>query len=362
MSNDCGTNYLLIMERSHKISLLCTIIFYLWWNEKFTYETLHWVLQKCVLLAYLVGAFIVILYFKQERILYVPQPNKSLPRSNFSNPENMRSPVEWNLPYEEVRMKCSDHVLLHGWFIRHPTEMNKRYTILYFHGNASNIGSRLPFYAELFTQLDVNILTVDYRGYGDSEGEPSEPGLNIDAVTALEYLYSRPDIDHKKIIVFGRSLGGAVAISLLHSHADTKNHQHPVAGLIIENTFTSIADVAVNVLWPLRCLHPKIVAPLLSSKWISKDKIGELNMPILFISGLMDEIIPCSQMAKLYDIAIKRDPNQKRQPMRTMKTFTEGKHNDTPLKGGQEYYDTFMDYLDAIETQQRRDQVGQHYC
>jgi len=300
------------------------------------------------------------MYFRQESILYVPQPNKSVPRSNAYNPEDMRSPADWNLPFEDVRIKCKDGVVIHGWFIKQRYDMDERYTFLYFHGNASNIGSRLPFYSELYKRLEINIFCVDYRGYGDSSGKPNEKGLNLDAQAALDYLYTRVDIDTNKIIVFGRSLGGAVSIALTHSDLE-KNRQPPVAGLIIENTFTCIAEVAVNVLFPLRWLHPKIVAPLLYSKWISKDKIGALDLPILFISGLKDEIIPCKHMAELYRLATQQDPTkkQKKQRIRVMKIFEEGKHNDTPLKGGIMYYATIRDFIEQIESKRRKEYLGE---
>lgn len=114
----------------------------------------------------------------------------------------------YNLPYESVQTKSSDDVTIHMFFICQPKERQRQSpTIIFLHGNAGNMGHRLQNCVGLYHNLHCNILLVEYRGYGLSEGTPSEEGLYVDARASLDYLYSRSDINHSEIIVFGRSLG-----------------------------------------------------------------------------------------------------------------------------------------------------------
>ena len=107
--------------------------------------------------------------------------------------------------------------------------------MLMFHGNAGNIGHRLPIARVLATDLGCNVLMLQYRGYGKSTGTPDEKGINIDAQTGFDYLRSRDDLKDTKIVIYGQSIGGAVGIKLA-----MENHERDVAGLILENTFLSI--------------------------------------------------------------------------------------------------------------------------
>eukprot|EP00293_Proteomonas_sulcata_P014197 CAMPEP_0184300902 /NCGR_PEP_ID=MMETSP1049-20130417/11222_1 /TAXON_ID=77928 /ORGANISM="Proteomonas sulcata, Strain CCMP704" /LENGTH=177 /DNA_ID=CAMNT_0026611747 /DNA_START=160 /DNA_END=693 /DNA_ORIENTATION=+ len=155
-------------------------------------------------------------------------------------------------------------------------------------------------------------MMVSYRGYGQSDGTPSEKGLNLDADAVLEHVVQRPDVDPSRIILLGRSLGGAVAV-----HA-SERHPEKVKGLIVENSFTSIADM-VDVLMPL-------IAPLkwivLRIGWFSVKKIENITTPILFISGQRDELVPKEQMRKLYDSAAKSIYKE-------WYPVANGRHNDT---------------------------------
>ena len=124
--------------------------------------------------------------------------------------------------------------------------------LIFFHGNAGNIGSRLPNIDLLVKRLNCNVLILAYRGYGHSEGKPSEKGLQLDAEATLEYALNREDIDNDRIFVFGRSLGGAVAAQL------AQNKGNSIKGIILENTFTSIADL-VDVLMPFVAVFKSII-------------------------------------------------------------------------------------------------------
>lgn len=153
-----------------------------------------------------------------------------------------------------------------------------------FHGNAGNIGHRLPIARVLANDLSYTTLMVDYRGYGLSTGNPNEKGLAIDAQTALDYIRQRPDLKNNRIVVYGQSLGGAVSIDLVAKNKGTGD----IHGLILENTFLSIAKMVPNVLPIARYL-----TPLLHEHWRSENMIGQItDVPVMFLSGLKDEMVP----------------------------------------------------------------------
>ena len=141
------------------------------------------------------------------------------------------------LDYEEVRIKTPDGEDLHAYFIR---PSNKRasinVTVLMFHGNAGNIGHRLPI-AHVFEEfLGCHVLMMEYRGYGLSTGTPDEKGLKLDSQAALDWIREREEIKNSSIVIFGQSLGGAVAIQLVARNQSKGD----ITGLILENTFLSI--------------------------------------------------------------------------------------------------------------------------
>lgn len=148
------------------------------------------------------------------QILYVPKVNQ-IGGANALNPPRFRNPGEWDMKFENVFIKTPSGPTIHGWWIPQADSLvRRRATVVFFHGNAGNIGARLPNFAQLHYNLRTNILAIDYRGYGESEGSPSEAGLLEDAVSALLWLEERRDLDHSQVVLFGRSLGGAVAISV----------------------------------------------------------------------------------------------------------------------------------------------------
>ena len=131
----------------------------------------------------------------------------------------MPSPSTLGLTFENVYIKSKDSTRLHLFFVKQVTESltTSSPTILYFHGNAGNIGHRLMNVKGLVQMLGCNVCLLEYRGYGHSDGSPHEEGLYLDAQAALEYLIGRPDVDQRKIIVFGRSLGNNVIATTLQS-------------------------------------------------------------------------------------------------------------------------------------------------
>ena len=172
----------------------------------------------------------------------VPEPKYRYPRNM---PPGYRSPSESGMAFEDCQIVTKDKVKLHAWFVKaNATNPKMCRTLIFFHENAGNVGSRLPNIEILVKELNTNVLILAYRGYGDSEGTPSEDGLKLDAEATLEYAQNRDDIDNDRIFVFGRSLGGAVAIQLAAAKSNS------IKGLIVENTFTSIADM-VDALMPM---------------------------------------------------------------------------------------------------------------
>ncbi|GFS87416.1 hypothetical protein NPIL_441731 [Nephila pilipes] len=178
-----------------------------------------------------------------------------------------------------------------------------------------SISSRLPNAQGLYKYCKCNILLLEYRGYGHSDGSPSEEGLYLDAQAGMKYLLEVPYIDKSKIIVFGRSLGGAVAIDLL-SHSQFAKH---VLVLIVENTFTSIPDVAKSM------FNSRLIDYLptwtFKNQFLSLKKIKGIKRPSLFISGRADAIIPPRMMKKLLEVS--------GSPIKRFQSYKYGTHNET---------------------------------
>jgi len=272
------------------------------------------------------GVIMVLLYFFQNKLLYIPDaPN----RQPSANPEGLRNPGEAGLNYEDVTIVTSDKVKLHGWLVKMPGPQQYYPTIVYFHENAGNIGTRIPFLKYMQKYCNVNILLVAYRGFSYSEGVPTESGLQKDAHAVLNYIFSRTDLDTEKIFVFGRSLGGAVGIYGL-SHGD-----HKAAGLIVENTFTSISDM-VDIVFAKLSLVKNLI---LNIKWHSIENIKSIEIPIFFIMGLKDELIPTVQMLRLYQAAEKARFKEKHE-------VHHGTHNDTWARDVEEYFKQMRNFID----------------
>jgi len=228
------------------------------------------------------------------------------------------SPKDIGLEYEDVKVTSKDGVLLSAWFI---SASNPRATILFSHGNGGNISHRLEKIGML-NFLGLNVLIFDYRGYGKSTGRPSEKGLYGDADAMLDYLITKKGIRLEEIIVYGESLGGAIAVDLAG--------KHELGGMIIEETFTSVKDMAKQVL-------PVIPSSLLKSEFDSLRKIKDITVPKLIFHSSGDEIVPFEQGKRLFDEAL--EP----------KEFVElqGGHNDAFLVS----QELFIGKIDAFVNQ-----------
>lgn len=190
-------------------------------------------------------AFILLMiYLKQESLLYVPSaPIQFIDQ----NPPRYKSPDERQMRYDEVWLRTADGIKIQGWFIHHGESAQQKRTVMFLHENAGNIGLRMDFFEILYKQCDCNILAVAYRGYSASEGTPNQEGIMLDAQQMILYLRSNTMINLNRVFLDGRSLGGAVALHLCRI-LDDESSKHGKApffkGAVIENTFTSICDMA----------------------------------------------------------------------------------------------------------------------
>ena len=195
------------------------------------------------------------------------------------------TPEDAGFSFEDVSIVTSDGLRLHGWFV--PAESSKG-TVLFLHGNAGNISHRLDS-IEIFHELGLDTLIIDYRGYGQSEGKPGEQGTYLDAQAGWDYLVNNRGIAPEKIVIFGRSLGGAIGAWLAA--------ENTAAAVIIESCFSSALDMA-------RHLYPFIPAKLIIRlKYPVRDYVSRLNMPLLVIHSRDDEIIPFSMGQEIFESA-----------------------------------------------------------
>jgi len=195
------------------------------------------------------------------------------------------TPADWELAYEDVVITTSDAVKLHGWYL--PVK-ESRQVVLFFHGNAGNISHRGESLA-IFNSIGVNVLIVDYRGYGKSEGSASEEGLYCDAMAAWQYLITM-GFKPGDIIIFGRSLGGAVA-----THLAT---QVKPRALILESTFTSTRDMIDRMMpFASRFVYMRY-------SFNTEEAIKQVTSPVLVMHSKSDEIVPYELGQKVYQAAM----------------------------------------------------------
>lgn len=264
-----------------------------------------------VLIGY--GALLALLYFFQSRLIYFP---------NLAGLPSYTTPTVIGLPYEEVRFRTSDNVELHGWYV---PAAQSRGVLLFLHGNAGNISHRLDS-IQLFHELDLAVFIFDYRGYGKSQGRPTEEGTYRDAQAAWEYLIGERQLPAGQIVIFGRSLGAAIAA---HLAANTQP-----AALIIESAFTSATDVASEYYWflPVRLIS--------RFHYDTRSQLEHVSSPLLVVHSADDEIISFKHGQRLFASA--QEP----------KSFLQlsGGHNDGFFVSGSVYRTGLADFLDEYLT------------
>lgn len=221
------------------------------------------------------AGLVLVLYWLQPSLVYYPEIGREI----------SATPRQAGLDYEEVRLVTVDGVALHGWFV---PAIPSRGTVLFLHGNAGNISHRLDFLL-MFHRLGYNTLIIDYRGYGDSGGKPSEQGTYQDAEAAWRYLTETRKIPSDTIALFGESLGGAVAAWLAA--------RHEPAALVIASGFTSVPDLAAKFY------------PYLPVRWLSRFSydtrayLRKVAVPVFIAHSRDDEIVPFQHGPALYAAA-----------------------------------------------------------
>ncbi|CAN0523737.1 unnamed protein product [Ectocarpus sp. 12 AP-2014] len=243
-------------------------------------------MAKTVLaMAILYALVVALMWAFQDRLLYLPNAGR----------EHIATPADQGLAWEEVTLTTEDDVALHAWWIPAPAP---RASLLFFHGNAGNISHRLESIAQ-FQRLGLSVLIVDYRGYGRSEGRPSESGTAMDARAAWYWLRDEAEQEANEIIVFGRSLGAAVAAELA---AHLEEQQTTPAAVILESPFRSVPELAQQLY------------PFLPARWLARINypvetyVARISVPLLVIHSRDDEIIPFAEGEAVYRVA--QEPKQ----------------------------------------------------
>ncbi len=228
-------------------------------------------------------------------------------------------PEQVGLNGHDVFLETEDGVRIHAFWL--PAAGNDR-ALLFLHGNAGNASHRLPNAAHLVA-MGASVLLLDYRGYGLSDGVPSEPGVYADARAGLSHLVEARDFPLHRIVVFGRSLGGAVAVDLVQSQE--------IAGLILESSFPSASAMATSIFRP--------AAALLRGRFDSTSKIARLRAPLLYFHGNRDEIVPLELGRRLFAAA----PEPK-----AFEEIDGAGHNDTTEVGGSAYFERIRRFLEEV--------------
>jgi uncharacterized protein len=262
------------------------------------------------LLAVVAGVVLVVVVLRsvENRLIYYP------PRY----PEGFPSPQIVAREVEDVWLLTADGVRINAFYRSNPAS---KQVLLWFHGNAENIGYGLDQMKAL-AKIGVNILAVDYRGYGKSAGKPDEAGVYHDADAAYDYLLNQRHFRPQDIVIYGHSLGGAVAVNLAS--------RRPCGGLIVESSFTSARAMA------RRMFAVPAIAYVVKSRFDSLRKIRDVRAPILVVHGTRDEVIPFAMGQQLFAAAP--------EPKRFFPIAGAG-HNDVLDVGGVAYMACLKDFV-----------------
>ena len=265
--------------------------------------SIFWSIVLIVFLAYSILGWA--LYFLQPSFLYYPVRDVAY------------SPSDIGLTFEKVALHTEDDIKIAAWFI--PADAAE-YTILFCHGNAGNLSHRLDS-INVFNELGLSCLIFDYRGYGNSQGKPSEQGTYLDAQAAWQWLTEKKKIPPDRIIIFGRSLGGSIAANLA-----AKVH---AAGLVLESSFTSFIDMGKK-------FYPYMPVRLFAKfRYSTIDYVQQVHCPVMLIHSRDDEIVPFEFGLRLYEAA--------NEPKEFVEIF--GSHNDGFLFSGETYKQGFSEWL-----------------
>jgi hypothetical protein len=283
-----------------------------------------------ILLTVLYLSACLFLFVRQNRFIFVPSREIST------------VPSDLEMDYQEVWLPVisgenhqeSTPEKVHGWWIPAPVDTRSKskseWVLLFLHGNADNISENLR-HSNRFHRLGFSVLIVDYRGYGLSEGNfPTESTVYEDVETAWNYLVNQRGIPPEKIVIYGHSLGGAIAI-------DLASRQPQAAGAIIEASFTSMRDM-VDYQYPYFNIFP--IDLILTHRFDSINKVKNLKMPILFTHGTADEVVPTSMSKALFDAA--NEPKK-------LFIIPTADHNNIAKVSGEKYFETIREFMKLVE-------------
>lgn len=232
-------------------------------------------LISTIMAAIAYGALALVIFFSQASLIYYPETGRNI----------IAAPDYVGLAYESVEISTTDGETLHGWFVPAPAANG---TVLFFHGNAGNISHRME-YLLMFHRLGYNTFIFDYRGYGQSSGSPSEAGTYLDAQSAWRYLTEAKGIPPARIVLFGESLGGAVAAWLAMNEKPGM--------LALASVFTSVPDMAAKI-------YPFLPVRLLSRfDYNTIEYLQSVTCPVFVAHSRQDEIVPFAHGQALYQAA-----------------------------------------------------------
>ena len=248
------------------------------------------------------------------------------------------TPSDLGLEYEDVYFETSDGVRLHGWYVPGAEDPStgpfdklrgasgRAPCVVWFHGNAGNIGHRVYNLALMRSRVGASVFLFDYRGYGRSEGSPSERGLYLDAEAAIEQAKLKCGVGDENIVLFGRSLGGSVAVEMAA--------RRPFRAVVVESAFTSVKDMAkVTNRLIARFLPPFMVV---KAKYDNLAKIPGARSPVLIVHGDRDTTVPHRMGLALYEAA--PEPKEIH--------IVEGAgHDDVHVVGGEAYFEALRRFV-----------------
>jgi abhydrolase domain-containing protein 13 len=275
----------------------------------------------------------------QEKLLYVPVVEGYTTVS--TNPAGYQSPKEFGIDFEEAFVNTSDGCKVHVWLLkRADPNPSSPSTVIECHGNAGNMGLRLPALVAAHKNLPSSDTVIfDYRGYGSSTGgKPNEEGMVLDLFAVYKWVKERKASKTGKIFLHGRSIGGSLVVKFQARYPEIQD-----IGLIVENTFTSIEDIAKTMFPVIRPVLAVSVlkALLIRVKW---DTVGNLRsflnkgVKMLLLSAGKDEIVPHSHRVKLLEVG-----KESNMTNLSYAYFPDSGHNDTWL--AKNYWKTILDWM-----------------
>ncbi|MFN5397381.1 MAG: alpha/beta hydrolase [Pseudanabaena sp.] len=287
-------------------------------------QLLSQIFQKFLLpviriLAFAYIGLAIALYLGQSNLVFMPSKDV------------IETPEILSIKFENIQITTRDNVNLDSWFV--PAKDNDlvgKGVILFCHGNGGNISNRIS-YLPIFRELGLATFLFDYRGYGKSGGTPTEEGTYTDVEAAWQYLTQERQIPPQKIIIYGESLGGAIASYLAQKNSQ-QNGNDNAGGLVLASTFTSISDRAAE-------LYPFMPIRFLSRfSYNSIDRLPSIKIPVLVIHSIDDEIIPFHHGERNFQVA-----NQPKKLVRLR-----GDHNSGFLDSLETYRNGVNEFIQSI--------------